>query len=78
MITALYPAIAAAALLAVWLLINHDAATMPAAAPAPAAKSKCLGCGLPVTASRTWCSWVCRNRDDRHDQPAPEGETASE
>jgi hypothetical protein len=76
-ITALYPAIATAALLAVWLLINNDAATVPAA-PAPAAKSKCLGCELPVPADRVWCSWVCRNRDDRHDQPAPEGETASE
>lgn len=72
MITALYPAIATAALLAVWLLINHDAATVPAA-PAPAAKSTCADCGVPVPAGRTWCSWVCRNRDDRHDQPEIEG-----
>jgi len=70
-ITALYPAAAAALLILTWLAINHAAATVPAA-PAPAAKSKCADCGLPVPVGRTYCSWVCRNRDDRHDQPVIE------
>jgi len=68
-ITALYPAAAAALLILTWFAINHAPAPVT---PAPAAKPKCADCGLTVPAGRTYCSWVCRNRDDRHDQPAIE------
>jgi hypothetical protein len=27
----------------------------------------CLGCDRPVPRGTTWCGWICRNFDDRHD-----------
>lgn len=27
----------------------------------------CLGCGVEIPTTETWCSWTCRNLDDRHD-----------
>ncbi|MER7046721.1 hypothetical protein [Streptomyces jumonjinensis] len=29
--------------------------------------TSCLGCERAIPAGRTWCGWVCRNFDDRHD-----------
>jgi predicted nucleic acid-binding Zn ribbon protein len=37
---------------------------MPALLAVPAT---CLGCDRPIPAGVTWCSWPCRNVDDRHD-----------
>lgn len=45
-------------------------ATTLAPAPAPPVappSSTCLGCDYPIPAGRVWCSWLCRNWDDRHD-----------
>lgn len=31
------------------------------------ATTDCLGCGTTIPAREVWCSWLCRNLDDRHD-----------
>lgn len=41
-------------------------------APAPAPpvappSSTCACCDYPIPAGATWCSTLCRNLDDRHD-----------
>lgn len=28
----------------------------------------CTGCDRPVPTGTTWCDWLCRNRDDVHDE----------
>lgn len=33
----------------------------------PATTTDCLGCGRDIPTTEVWCSWTCRNRDDRHD-----------
>jgi hypothetical protein len=30
-------------------------------------ETTCIECGTPIPAGRTWCSWLCRSMDDRHD-----------
>lgn len=43
-------------------------ATMPAPTVAPAPTvTTCLGCDQPIPTGQVWCSWICRNLDDRHD-----------
>lgn len=34
--------------------------------PAPAT-TECLACYVQIPAGEAWCSWRCRNLDDRHD-----------
>ena len=47
---------------------------MPAAMLAPAVEpvTTCLGCDCPIPVGATWCSWLCRNLDDRHEDYEPE------
>ena len=47
---------------------------MPTVTLAPAVEpvTTCLGCGRVIPAGRVWCSWPCRNLDDRHDDYEPE------
>ncbi|MDI9885354.1 hypothetical protein QMZ92_13350 [Streptomyces sp. HNM0645] len=50
--------------------IDDTAHHVAAAAEAPAVlrpMTTCLGCERPIPAGTTWCGWLCRNVDDRHD-----------
>lgn len=40
--------------------------TTTTALPATAT-TDCLSCGRDIPATEVWCSWTCRNLDDRHD-----------
>lgn len=39
----------------------------PVVIPAPRPATTCLGCDEEIPAGDVWCSWLCRNLDDRHD-----------
>ncbi|MGW4028198.1 hypothetical protein ACWEFL_02580 [Streptomyces sp. NPDC004838] len=45
--------------------------------PEPPAKpvlATCMQCPRPVPPGTTWCSFVCRSYDDRHDDSHPGGD----
>ncbi|MEU0990468.1 hypothetical protein [Streptomyces sp. NPDC005953] len=71
----LYPLAALAALVASWWVIDHPVgASSPTSVQSaevellPQVVVLCLGCTVPAREGSPWCSQMCRNRDDRHDE----------
>lgn len=40
---------------------------MAVVVPPQSQTTTCLSCDTAIPAGETWCSWPCRNLDDRHD-----------
>jgi hypothetical protein len=65
----LYPTTALVALLLVRWAIDHSTTAVAYTVRPARPVTDCLGCGRDVPAGRTWCSFLCRSFDDRHDYP---------